>query len=230
MFHNEKIIDDFKRLTCEMSECPSYEYCRSICPHQSQMDTVNPPFPDFVGRKYSGLVIVGANPGTSFEQRFKNQDLHFKNLLDKLKRSKRTSDYHSLLDYRNIASQEWHKTLCSNFFRSKLEYDFETVAFVNIVKCRTLKCSSNVENNVGRSVVSICTNRYLKKQLNILNPNYIVCQWKPVKETLRSIGYNFQGVSMVGCFSGQRNIPDKDKIMEIIPIFEIFTSEITHGL
>lgn len=216
------ILNGFKDMTCEMAECSNYEHCRQHCPPKAAMDTKNPPYPDFVGRNYAGLVIIGANPGTSSQERSKRQDAVMNAHLRKLSETRNRQDYEALLDFRNTASLDWNLTLCSSYHREVLNYDFEKIAFLNIVKCRTLNPQSDVTKNVGSHVAKTCAKQFLLRQLLLLMPKYIVCQWKAVEDSLHAVGYNFSGVQMVGCYNGQRNLPKEQRLAGVVDVFRAF--------
>lgn len=225
MYDRSGIIEKFMDIEREMIDCTDYGHCREICPGSARMDSQNPPFPDFVGRRYAGLVIIGANPGTSSTEAFKRQDLEFNVRMEKLRNSGSIKDYNALLDYRNDASRSWTRTLCNEEYRRLLGYDLETVAFVNIVKCRTFEPKADLFQNVGKEIPRRCYGKYLERQLSILKPRYVACQWKPIQRTLAALGYNFNGAK-IGSFNGQRNLPKEQRIAEVAHIFEEFLSDL----
>lgn len=218
----DSILNSFKDMACEMAECSNYEHCRQHCPPKATMDTQNPPYPDFLGRNYAGLVIIGANPGTSSQERSKRQDAVMNAHLRKLSETRNRQEYEALLDFRNTASLDWNLTLCSSYHREVLNYDFEKIAFLNIVKCRTLHPQSDVRKSVGLYVAGICAKQFLLRQLSLLKPRYIVCQWKAVGDSLRAVGYDFSGVEMVGSYNGQHNLTKEKRFEGVVEVFQAF--------
>ena len=115
----------------------------------------------------------------------------------------------------------WNSHLCNNEFRNLLGYDIEEIAYLNIVKCRTEEGNSNVIRNIGMEVSRMCCASYLSKQLEILQPKYIVGHWNPVIDNLQTLGIDLSKYRTAS-MNGARHLAKEEKIREIKGIFEIY--------
>jgi len=136
--------------------------CRT-CPTSLVLrdETVNPPQPGWVGRRYKGLMFVGQNPGE--RPRTPKQI------------AADVSYIESLLKVRDIASLETmldvlrQSTDAFVYYRSfHFNVDIEDVAYINTVRCRTRQNAAP-----GRSVVDACK-AHFRRWVEILRPRGVV--------------------------------------------------------
>jgi hypothetical protein len=170
------------------------------------------------------LVIIGANPGKG-----KDRDVYrvgateYYRLAAQFAKSGKFEDYMKYRDYTAEYMNEWHGHFCNGENRRLLGYDIEEVAYLNLIKCRTEKPSSDVLANVGRKVVSTCYETHLRAQLELLRPKFIVGHWKKVVGTLAGLGYDISGCKCASA-SGARHLSAKQRISEIVSLFGIFAN------
>jgi len=112
----------------------------------------------------------------------------------------------------------WRNNLANSYFRELLGYDIENIAYINIVKCRSIKVGSDPFDAVGYSVTYRCFTEHTAKQLSILNPKWIVGHWEPIPEVLKTLGYRTN--QYIPCYSGKRDLTYEQRAEEIIPFFK----------
>jgi hypothetical protein len=217
----ETTIKEFFKISCEVGKCKHFHQCRRLC---STLDQTNnsTPQPGFIGKRYSGLVIVAANPGIPNVSPFIEREPIY---LDLVKEFSETENYNSFLKYLDYASDymsTWRNNLTNKDFRELLGYDIETIAYVNIVKCRSFETGSDPIKTLGKEVTERCFNNYLKKQLEVLQPKTIIGHWKPIPCVLNKLGYKVS--SNTPCYSGQRNLTISQRVQDILPHFKELTN------
>jgi hypothetical protein len=215
---NEDLLRQMMSLAREIVRCPHFDACRRECPSMDR----EPPQPGFVGRRYRGLVILGANPGCGQGNEFYlRQDKECYRLAQVFADSGSIEDYGRYLDFTGQYMGSWHAHLCNREFRSLLGYDIEEVAYLNLVKCRTLVTGSDVFANCGEAATNRCVHSYLLRQLSALQPKYIACHWQGVARALPRIGIGLNGIE-VATLNGARHLSAAAKIAEIKPLFARF--------
>ena len=214
---SNSIIKEFFKISCEVGCCKYFKQCRNDCSYLD--NSINStPQPGFIGKRYNGLVIIAANPGIPNVSPFIEREPIYLNLVKKFSEKR---DYNCFLQYLEYASDymsTWRNNLANRDFRELLGYNIETIAYINIVKCRSSPTGSDPIKTVGREVTERCFNTFLKKQLEILQPKAIVGHWKPIPKTLAELGYYTS--RPIPCYSGQRNLTIKERVKDLIPYFE----------
>ena len=222
MYDTQSILPACADILLEMVTCPHRRQCIASCPSIKQSML---PFPDFIGRTYRGLVVIGANPGPGGNYAAEEEEMNA--LLRTYATDKSLEFYNKLLDYRNESSRYWdERNLCSNTMRQHLHFDLEDIAYLNIVKCKTVKTNkqnSCVTKNIGLEVSRKCSHLYLKRQLEILRPTHIIAQWKPIPDDLAKLGFAFSGYA-IKALNGLQSWRYKPELSTgaIKPVFEQF--------
>jgi hypothetical protein len=211
------ILSRFFETASQVANCPHYDVCRRDCPSLDRSANSTPQ-PGFIGRRYGGLVIIGANPGIPNVSPFIEREPVYLSLIRDFARSGDFSKFLRYLDYAATYMSTWRNNLTNNEFRGLLSYDIETIAYVNIVKCRSEPTGSDLFKTVGESVTRRCFTSHLARQLKILEPKGFIGHWKPIPKTLRTLGYNVP--LDMPCYSGQRNLPVSKRVRELVPFFQ----------
>src|SRR5262245_58428505 len=115
------ISERANRITTGVARCPNLAKCRSACPDMIQ-DAL--PSPDFVGRRYRGLVIVGANPGVANTARHRVNDARMEQLMRRVAESGRTDDLDALHDHLAASMLDWRQ-LVNAEDRQAFAFDIE---------------------------------------------------------------------------------------------------------
>lgn len=220
MYDNNSIISAFANILFQMVNCKFRNICIEQCKSTIKQSML--PFPDFIGRNYRGLVVIGANPGPGGNYSQEEQEIN--SLLREFSRNNSIDNYHKILDYRNSCSLYWDdRNLCSKKMRNFLNFDLEDIAYLNIVKCKTEGKGSSVIYKIGKAVSERCFEHYLKKQLEILNPKYIIAQWKAIPDDLKELKFYFPE-SNIPFLDGNQTLRYKPELStkDIKPVFELF--------
>ena len=212
---------DFIEVTTNMAECQHYETCRAECP---SMDPRMRPAPDYLGPRYRGLVIVGANPGIANSGDFEVGDTKRDLLMSRMTKSNSASTYNELTSFLASYMGTWKNNLSNDWFRNFLGYEIEEIAYVNLVKCRTFNTGSNPRRVVGDGITRRCWNEHTSRQISALNPDYVVGHWKPIRATLQWLGYRFETVQYAS-YSGARNLDYAQRAGDLVPLFKKFSEE-----
>jgi hypothetical protein len=181
---------------------------------------ISTPQPGYIGRKYSnqnGLVIIGANPGIPNVSPFIQKDPIYIQHIQNFARNKDYDQFLQYLDYTDDYMKSWRNNLTNAHFRELLGYNIEEIAYINLVKCRSIQVGSNTIQTLGNTVTRRCFNLHTIRQLNLLKPRWIIGQWKQIPKTLHSLGYDIP--KTIPCYSGQRNLTEQARIKDIYPFF-----------
>lgn len=181
------------------------------------------PTPDYVGPRYRGLVVIGANPGIAFRSKQKANDAHTFELQDRIAAGDRVA-YDELLLHLPESMLGWQQ-MVNGFARQFLRYDIEEIAYINLVKCATTTPHSDVHNlfrNNAKAIPQRCWDANSLPLLESLRPRFIAALWRPVLGSLRQLGYLFAGVEMTGAYNGQRNLPIHKRYEDVKKVFDAF--------
>jgi len=211
------VIQEFFSGACDIGNCPHFDQCRKECPTLDNTPNSTPQ-PGFIGRRYKGLVIIGSNPGIPKTKLFqKREPIYLKHIYD-FAIEKNFDKFQEYLDYASDYMTIWNNNLTNSYFRNLLGYDIENIAYINIVKCRSINTGSDPLNTVGYSVARRCFTTHTVKQLDLLKPQWIVGHWKPIPDVLRKLGYRIN--QYIPCYSGKRDWTYEQRAEEIIPFFK----------
>lgn len=204
----------FIQLAANAVNCPFRDRCRAEC---SSM-TKHPPQPGFLGRRYAGLVVIGANPGVRYTDDPNDRD--YTGAIDRLAETGSAEDFEALHDITSNYMLSWPNNLANRRNRELLDYDIESIAYLNIAKCRTVVAASDVAKTVGLASAQRCFETHLRDQLDLLNPQRIVFHWIPIESRLREFGYAPGQGTLHAAFSGQRNLRLAQRLSTIRPLFD----------
>jgi hypothetical protein len=208
---------EFLSLMIQVANCPNLARCRSDC---QKLDKTKFPSPDFVGRRYRGLVIVGGNPGNSYNASTSQSDQVADQLMDRVRMHGRQEDAEKVLEFYPSWMLSW-KQIVNASHREILRFDIEEVAYLNLVKCKTLVGSSNTLRLVGTEVFERCADTYALRQLEILRPRFLVGLWQPIRGMLEGAGFSFRGIQYAA-YNGQHSLPLEERLSDIKRLFAQF--------
>jgi len=209
--------EGFALIQRKMLTCHLHDKCRAASNHFDD----RPPNVGFLGRSYRGMVIVGGNPGIPTSAAHRRNDCKAYRLSGRYAKTGSMEDFEVLMDHMSEIMRCWKNNLCNDFFRDHLDYDIDEVAYLNLLKCRTAKTGSDPGRLVGAKISRRCAKKYALKELSLLRPRFIACQWKPLPGHLESLGFDLDGVEWA-CYSGARNLTYEDRATELVPLFEAF--------
>lgn len=204
--------------------CPFHQKCRAECQPQSNL-TEEAPIPDFCGRSYKGLVIIGANPGKATSKKYIEKDAKRAILAEQFKNAPTSQNFEEVHDFIAGYMGEWKNNVVAENFRNDLHLNVEEIAYVNLVKCRTKLTASHPYQTVGETITRRCWGQNTKSQLDLLQPRYVIFLWKGVRETLEELDITLARHKDAGVYNGNRSKPYPERIAEIKPIFEAFNKE-----
>jgi hypothetical protein len=214
---NQNLIREFFTEACNIGNCPHFDQCRNECPNLDNSSNSTPQ-PGFIGRHYKGLVIIGSNPGIPDSKLYQEMEpIYLKHIHDFAVEK----DFQKFLDYIDYLSDYmaiWKNNLTNNYFRDLLKYDIGNIAYLNIVKCRSINVGSDPFNTVGYSITRRCFTEHTLRQLDILKPKWIVGHWKTIPGVLKTLGYRVN--QYIPCYSGKRDWTYEQRAHEIIPFFK----------
>jgi len=213
---SDDTIHRFFDVACDIAQCSHYNRCRGDCPFLDS-STNSTPQPGFIGRKYSGLVIVGANPGIPNVSPFIEREPEYVRHIQNFARRRDFELFNRYLDYAADYMGTWRNNLANQSFRKLLGYDIEEIAYINVVKCRSNPVGSNPFTSVGEPVTRRCFNSHTARQLAVLKPKWIVAHWKPIPRTLAALGYDFP--KAIPAYSGAYHLPLEKRVSELVSFF-----------
>jgi|SRR5271157_1567567 len=176
----------FKKIVEDMNNCQYKPICRSNCPF---IPSSSLPIPDYLGPLYDigGIIIVASNPGplsSSYAYCDGVRDTLFQNLGN----STSVIDYKTLRDFLRDYMKTWKNRLLVNMQNQcTLNYDIERIAFINLVKCRTIKTWSRISPKVQDKIAKQCWEAWTEEQINLLNPGFIFFQWKGTEASFKTV-------------------------------------------
>jgi hypothetical protein len=208
-----------------MHKCSNYDYCRKHCLPSQQMDEKNRPFLDFIGTDYAGLVVISSKPA-ALSDKYAAENKTIEDELENICETRDISSYIKLLNFRDETSRNWDSTICRSQFRRDLRFELKNIAFLNIVKCRTITNVANLSKTVGINVIRTCSEKFLLNQLQILNPKYIIVEYKTTWTSLKLTNFQSTMEQTIVSYSGNRKIPLNDRLKNIRPIFSEFNDSL----
>jgi hypothetical protein len=188
------ITAGFHGITRQISNCPNLSVCAKEC-YEDKLNKIicEQPSPDYLGPRYAGLVIVGANPGNPSNHKHRAADEITVELMRYVGQAPDAYAFDKLMAQLANSMREW-KQVVNISHRKKLEYDIEQIAYLNIVKCNTRIANANPLKSVGKRVTSRCWATYASNQLRLLQPTHILGLWTPIRDVLRQLGcYHVSG-------------------------------------
>ncbi len=181
------------------------------------------PSPDYIGPRYRGLVVVGANPGIAITPSQKLNDARTFELQERIATGDRDA-FAELLRHLPDSMLGW-KQMVNRSARAYLDYDVEEIAYINLVKCATTITNSDVRKlfkGAAKDVPSRCWNLHTRAILEALNPHFVVALWIPVLQNLEWLGYRFDAVKKFAAYNGQRNLRSEEKYKGVKAVFDFF--------
>jgi hypothetical protein len=202
-----------------IAACPHLALCRSEC----NLITDPKPCVDYIGIRYRGLVIIGANPGIATTPDQKTNDERMFALQNALAAGNDQA-FVDLMKFIPESMLGWRQ-LVNERDRSYLQYDIEEVAYVNLVKCSTNKLSSDVHSlfiGTAKSIPQRCWDTHTRDILQFLKPRVVIALWMPIRSSLTKLGFSFGDVEQFGAHNGSRTAKFEKRFEEIKPIFDSF--------
>jgi hypothetical protein len=213
-------MTDFFPFAQRIANCPHRACCRRECGIMPN----DRPSPDYVGPRYRGLVVIGANPGIASTDSQRVNDARTFELQTKIAEGNRDA-FSELLRFLPMSMMGW-KQVVDRGGRDYLGYDIEEIAYINIVKCATSKPLSDVFKLFTEGASDIprrCWETHTQPILEALRPRFVVALWLPVIDSLKALGYQFAGVRQAGSYNGQRNLPKAKKYQGAKRVFDSFS-------
>ncbi|MBP2315473.1 uracil-DNA glycosylase family protein [Azospirillum soli] len=213
----------------------------AVCQHRSAclrdcgtMIRERPPSPDYIGPRYAGLVIVGANPGNGSTGSRKANDDHMERLMQRVGEEADVAAFQALMRFLPVSMQGWQQVVTSKH-REILGFDIEEIAYINVVKCKTSNASANPADTVGDRVLRRCWQTYTAHQLRLLRPTHVIGLWKGIDVVLAALGYDIHrrtfrlpegGAEPIGVVygfhNGQRSLAIEQRLREAKRVVEDF--------
>lgn len=194
-----------------VAACPHIEVCGAE--FQRKCDRVWPdqrshfasvPSPDFIGSRYSGLVIVGGNPGLAHHGVHHANDRRMFDFQRRIAAGDRAA-FVELLEFMPASMAHWPQVVDRDG-RRRLQYDIEDVAYVDIVKCGTSPGKGDTRSLFrGTSILERCWEQHTSELLRLLEPTHILALWTPIVGILERLGYSLHD-KVVGWHSGARHL------------------------
>jgi hypothetical protein len=203
----------------KIADCPHRARCRTEC----RFIANERPSPDYIGRRYRGLVVIGANPGVASKPEHEINDVRTFALQERIAEGDRDA-FSDLLQHLPQSMLGWRQ-MVSRSARAYLEYDIEEIAYINLVKCATTRTDSNVRKLFKEKASKIperCWDTHTRPILEALRPRFIVALWLPIKSNLESLGYRFEGVEKFGAHNGARNLSWERRYEDAKSVFDSF--------
>lgn len=162
------------------------------------------PSPDFIGSRYSGLVIVGGNPGLAHQPVHRANDRRMFELQQRIATGDQVA-FDELLAFMPRSMAHWPQLVDSDG-RRRLQYDIEEVAYVDIVKCGTAPGKGDTHSLFnGTGILNRCWELHTRRLLEQLRPTHVLALWKPIIGVLERLGYPLHD-KVVGYYSGARHL------------------------
>jgi hypothetical protein len=162
------------------------------------------PSPDFIGSRYSGLVIVGGNPGLAHHGVHHANDQRMFDLQRRIASGDQAA-FDDLLAFMPTSMAHWPQVVDVDG-RGRLKYDIEEVAYVDIVKCGTAPGRGNTHSLFnGTAILGRCWNHHTRQLLELLQPTHVLALWKPIVGVLERLGYPLHD-KVVGYYCGARQL------------------------
>lgn len=184
------------------------------------------PQPGFIGPNYSGIVVIGTNPGEGTEGTVAYQNRMFQRLTSFTAGHRTPEEFAALNAF--LGNELTRGTLGNNLLAAPMleaaGLSAQEIAYLNAVKCATSPGNSNPQRVVQSETLRLCIEEYLSRQLALLRPRAIVFAWKPVRAALLSVGIQFPGVArdLMATYNGARNLLPAEKVREIRPVVQRF--------
>lgn len=146
------------------------------------------PAPEFLGRNYSGMVIVGLAPGRIRKESSKTDN---EDIAQKIKQCIKEKFTENLMEELNLLSKRYipgHLS-ASDLLDYKQwgdHFSLDKIAHINLCKCRGLPH----ENNPFESY-KYCADKYFIKQMKeVLKPKFVLYYYNSTARMLESWGHN----------------------------------------
>lgn len=191
--------------------CPNIDICRGEflgkypeARTNERRHFASVPSPDFIGSRYSGLVIIGGNPGLA------HQGVHYENdrrMFD-FQRRVAAGDQEALtelLAFLPSSMAHWPQVVDTQS-RLRLGYDIEDIAYIDIVKCGSAPAKGDTRSLFARTkILERCWKLHTRQLLELLQPTHILALWKPILGVLDYVGYPLHD-KVVGYHTGARHL------------------------
>lgn len=194
------------------------KYARSGSNHKVHFADV--PSPDFIGSRYSGLVIIGGNPGLAHRGSHFENDLTMFELQREVAKGDRDA-FEKLMSFLPFSMEHWPQVVDSDG-RRRLKYDIEDVAYIDIVKCGTSPARGDTRALMaGTGVLGRCWETHTRKLLSVLAPTHILALWKPILGVLEGLGYSLKDKE-TGYYCGARHLTKETRYSTACGVVDSF--------
>ncbi|MCH8685874.1 hypothetical protein [Pedomonas mirosovicensis] len=183
------------------------------------------PSPDFIGSRYSGLVIIGGNPGLAHHDIHHANDRHMFDLQRKIAAGDQAA-FDELLEFMPRSMAHWPQVVDSDG-RQRLQYDIEEIAYVNLVKCGTIPGKGNTHSLFnGTGILNRCWEQHTRQLLELLRPTHVLALWKPIVTLLEGLDYPIQEIE-VGYHNGARQLTKDERYATARHVIDSFYGRAT---
>ena len=163
------------------------------------------PSPDFIGARYSGLLIVGGNPGLAHHGVHFANDQKMFDLQGRIAAGEQGA-FDELLAFMPLSMAHWPQVVDSDG-RRRLQYDIEDIAYIDIVKCGTAPGKGDTHSLLnGTAILARCWEHHTRHLFDLLRPTHILALWTPIVAVLERLRYPLHD-KVVGYYSGARHLP-----------------------
>ncbi|QCO07447.1 hypothetical protein [Azospirillum argentinense] len=221
----------FHNVIRQVATCPHRDQCLTDC---GNLIPERPPSPDYLGPRYAGLAIIGANPGNAANGGQQAHDEAMEALMHRVGQERAPAAYHELMALLVMSMRGW-KQVVSAAHQMALDYDIGEIAYIDIVKCKTFRGGADPFRTVGGTVARRCWETYTAHQLDLLQPTHVIGLWKPIGGVLRRLGYDVEfgefrlpeggahPIEVVyGFHNGRRNLPAADRLVDALRVVDDF--------
>lgn len=229
------ITAEFHAAVRYVATCAHRDTCLRDC---GTMIPERPPSPDYIGPRYAGLVIVGANPGNGSNGAQTANDTLMERLMRQVGEEPDAAAFHALMKFLPTSMLEW-KQVVSASHRQILGFDIEEIAYINLVKCKTTSASADPFDTVGEAVTQRCWKTYTAYQLQRLRPSHVIGLWKGIDAVLETLGYDIQGKTfrlprggdtevidvVYGYHNGQRSLTKDQRLADAKRVVDDFLAQ-----
>lgn len=178
------------------------------------------PSPDFIGSSYSGLVIVGGNPGLAHRGIHHENDQRMFNLQHRIAGGDQAA-FSELMHFLPHSMAHWPQVVDTES-RRRLRYDIQDVAYIDLVKCGTAPAKGDTRALFsGTEILSRCWGEHTLSLLELLNPTHILALWKPIVGVLETLEYPM-GNRVVGYHSGARHLTKDARYAPAVGVVDDF--------
>jgi len=97
---------------------------------------------------------------------------------------------------------------------STLGTNLQDIAYINVFKCPTQKNGDNYAVHNQPDKMRVCFQKHTRRQLEILKPKTVVLLWKPLIQSLNTLGYNLESVTY-DYWNGARSLSANERHMRL---------------